>query len=132
VGGTISGSAEAADLRSFGRCVEAAEILPGWYDDCVITERERIRQRLLHALEALGRRFLERNRPADAAEAALNAIRIEPLRESAQRLLIDAHLAEGNVSEALRIYRAYAALLRAELGIAPGPALAAGLPARPL
>ena len=126
----IAGTAVDADLRSLGWCVEAAEILPGWYDDWVITERERIRQRLLHGLEALGRCFLERNQPAEAVEAALDAIRIEPLRESAQHLLIDAHLAEGNVVEALRTYRAYAALLRAELGIFPSPTLAAALPTR--
>ena len=126
----IAGRADAADLQPFEGCMEAAEILPGWYDDWVITERERIRQKLLHGLEALGRCFLAHHRPLYAIDAALQAIRIEPLRESAQHLLIDAHLAEGNVIEALRSYDAYAAMLRSELGIRPNPALGAGLPTR--
>jgi DNA-binding SARP family transcriptional activator len=126
----IEGSVSTADLRVDHWDPEAAEILPGWYDDWVINERERIRQRLLHGLEALGRRLLEEGRPGDAIEAAVDAIRIEPLRESAQHLLIDAHLAEGNAVEALRTYRAYADLLHEELGLTPSPALAAGLPAR--
>jgi DNA-binding SARP family transcriptional activator len=124
----IEGRASSEDLHLGEWELEAADILPGWYDDWVINERERIRQRLLHGLEALGRCLLEVNRPADAVEVAMDVIRIEPLRESAQHLLIDAHLGEGNVVEALRTYRAYARLLDDELGISPGPALAACLP----
>jgi DNA-binding SARP family transcriptional activator len=117
--GTVTG----ADLRILHWNPEAADILPGWYDDWVICERERIRQRLLHGLEAVGRLLLVEQRPADAIEAAMDAVGIEPLRESAQQLLIEAHLAERNYGEAMRAYRAYAQLLREELGIAPGPAL---------
>ena len=47
------------------------------------------------------------------------AVAAEPLRESAQRALIRAHLAEGNRSEALRQYRSYESLLRDELGLEP-------------
>ena len=49
-------------------------------------------------------------------EAALQAIAGDPLRESAHRCLIRAHLAEGNVSEARRQVHSYAALL-ADAGI---------------
>ncbi|MGW2995279.1 bifunctional ornithine acetyltransferase/N-acetylglutamate synthase, partial [Streptomyces sp. NPDC001193] len=31
---------------------DALDLLPGWYDDWVLLEQERVRQRLLHALEA--------------------------------------------------------------------------------
>jgi DNA-binding SARP family transcriptional activator len=124
----IDGSLSGDDLRGYNWELEAADLLPGWYDDWVINERERIRQRLLHGLEALGRRMLEAGRPADAVEVAMDVVRIEPLRESGQHLLIDAHLGEGNVIEALRTYRAYERLLREELAIAPGAALSAGLP----
>jgi hypothetical protein len=43
----------------------------------------------------------------------------DPLRESAQRLLVRVHLNEGNVAEAFRQYGAYADLLHRELGAAP-------------
>jgi DNA-binding SARP family transcriptional activator len=121
----VEGRATPEDLRTVTWDPEAADILPGWYDDWVICERERIRQRLLHGLEAASRQLVVRGQPADAVEAAMNAVRFEPLRESAQQVLIEAHLAEGNYVEALRAFQAYAQLAREELGIAPGPALTA-------
>lgn len=126
----IEGPVSRSDLRILKWDPEAAEILPGWYDDWVICERERIRHRLLQGLEAVGRRLLDQGRPADAVEAAMDAIRIEPLRESAHHLLIEAHLAEGNVGEARRSYLTYEALLSDELGISPGATLAALVPIR--
>jgi DNA-binding SARP family transcriptional activator len=54
----------------------------------------------------------------------MTAIGVEPLRESAQRALIEAHLGAGNLVEARRIYDAYRGLVRRELGVEPGPALA--------
>jgi DNA-binding SARP family transcriptional activator len=119
----IEGRVTDADLRILHWDPEAADILPGWYDDWVICERERIRQRLLHGLEAVGHQLLRQHRPADAIEAAMEAVRIEPLRESSQQLLIEAHLAERNYGEARRTFRTYEKLLQQELGIEPGPQL---------
>ena len=82
----------------------AADLLPSWYDDWVIVERERLRQIRVHALEELSRRLAAGHRYGDAIDAALAAIAADPLRESAHRRLIEAHLAEGNVSEAIRQY----------------------------
>jgi DNA-binding SARP family transcriptional activator len=102
-----------------------ADVLPGWYDDdWVVFSRERFRQLRLHALEALAGLLSSAGRFSEAVEAALAAVRVEPLRESAHRALVAVHLAEGNRSEAIRQYRTYARLLRDELGVAPSPALA--------
>lgn len=98
---------------------DALNLLPGWQDDWVIIERERIRQRVLHALEALSRRLSAEGRYADAIDVAFRAVADEPLRESAQRVLMEAYLAQGNQVEASRLYTDYAALVRAELGVAP-------------
>lgn len=98
-------------------------LLPGWYDDWVIFERERIRQRLLHALEALSRRLIEVGRCAEALDAAISAVGVDPLRESANRILIEAHLAEGNVVEACRTYKRYRDTVRCELGVEPSQQL---------
>jgi len=95
------------------------DLLPGWYDDWVLLERERLRQLRLHALEAAAERLAEAHRHGEALEAAHLAVRAEPLRESAHRTLVRVHLAEGNVAEALRAYRLLAQLLRDELGAAP-------------
>lgn len=120
----VGGSAAATDLCLLSWRWEAMDLLPGWYDDWVIFERERIRQRLLHALEALSRRLVEVNRCAEAVEAAISAVSADPLRESANRVLIEAHLAEGNLIEARRTYERYRDSVRRELGVEPGEQLA--------
>lgn len=105
-----------------------SDLLPGWYDDWVLLERERLRQMRLHALEDLGGRLMARGRFGEAVDLALLALRAEPLRESVHRLLIQIHLAEGNRVEAYRTYARYAELVRDELDESPGPAVAALLP----
>ena len=110
--------------------LDAAELLPGWYDDWVIFERERLRQLRLHTLEALAQRLSSQGRFAAALDTALEAIRIEPLRESAHRVVIGIHLAESNVFEAIRHYRFVRDLLRDELGVEPSVQLTTLLPAR--
>ena len=99
------------------------DVLVGWYDDWVIMERERFRQIRLHALDRIGERLLEQGRFCDVLQVALAAVRAEPLRESAHRLLVRVHLQEGNVAEAIRQYRCYADLLRRELHAAPSPVI---------
>lgn len=109
--------------QAAGRDVDAAlfatELLPGWYEDWVLFERERFRQLSLHGLEALSRRHTAAGRHADAVEAAWRAIALEPLRESAHLVLVEAHLAEANICEAVRELRAYTELLAREIGVAP-------------
>jgi DNA-binding SARP family transcriptional activator len=102
-----------------------AELLPGWYEDWVLFERERLRQLWLHALESLSGLLVQRNRYAEALEAALEAVRSEPLRESANRAAIAVHLAEGNVVEALRHYQRFHQLIASELQVEPSERLAA-------
>ena len=97
------------------------ELMPSWYDDWVLFERERLRQLRLHALEVLCERWSARGRYAQAVDAGLAAIRSEPLRETAHRVLMKAHLSEGNYAEALRQYRVYRQLLWDELGLQPSP-----------
>ena len=119
----VEGTAEHGDLSLHCFHPAAIELLPGWYDDWIVFERERIRQRLLHALEVLSRRLADESRFGEAIEAAMTAIDIDPLRESAQRALIRIHLSEGNLMEARRAYLHYARLLHSELRIAPTPGL---------
>ena len=104
---------------------DALDLLPGCYDDWAIIERERMRQWMLHALEALSRALTAIGRYGEAVEAALMAIVAEPLRESAQRALLEAHLAESNLIEARREFLAYRNLVRRELGVEPSVELAA-------
>lgn len=119
-GRLIDGTAPPSELLSVDAIRELTDLLPGWYDDWVIFERERLRQKLLHALEALSRRQTLEGHYARAIEAALSALAVDPLRESAARVLIEAHLAEGNLSEARRAYAQFCRTLLRELGVRPG------------
>jgi DNA-binding SARP family transcriptional activator len=121
----IAGCASEADLAFLPSSAGALDLLPGWYEDWALVERERLRQRMLHALEALSRQLIGVGRLSEGVEAAGAAVAADPLRESAQRALIEAHLAEGNWSEGRRQFESYRETLRHELGIEPEPQLAA-------
>jgi DNA-binding SARP family transcriptional activator len=100
-----------------------AELLADWYEDWVLVERERFRQLRLHALEAACQTLTVQCRYAEALRVGLAAVAAEPLRESAHRAVIRAHLAEGNRSEALRQYRLCRYLIEASLGSRPSRSL---------
>jgi DNA-binding SARP family transcriptional activator len=117
----VNGGGE--EIPVFDNLAFAGEILPDWYDDWVLIERERFRQLVLHGLEALGERLLRLGRYGEAADVALAAVASEPLRESAHRLLIRIHIAEKNPSEAVREYRLYRGLLGDQLGLEPSSTL---------
>ena len=99
------------------------DLLPDWQDDWVVVERERFRRLRLHALEVAAQALTTVARFAEAINAATLAVDAEPLRESAHRVLIRAHIAEGNWSEALQQYERCRRVLDEELGIGPTPAL---------
>lgn len=106
------------ELSALVRCM-GRELLPGWYEDWVVLERERIRQVRLHGLEAVASLRLSDGSHALALAAGLRAIQIEPLRESAHLTVARIHLAEGNALEALAALRRYETILREQLGVRP-------------
>lgn len=112
-------ASEVVDLDSVLLADLVGDLLPDWYDDWLQDEREALRQTRLHALESLAWELSASGRHADAIQAALAAIHLEPLRESAHRTLIEMHLAEGNRSEARRQFQRCRRLLRDELRVEP-------------
>jgi DNA-binding SARP family transcriptional activator len=100
-----------------------SDLLPDWYDDWVLLERERFQQLRVHALEVLSDQLIAARDYAVAAELGLAVISSEPLRESAHRALIRVHLAEGNYAAALRQYHRFRELLAKELGLEPSAAM---------
>jgi DNA-binding SARP family transcriptional activator len=95
------------------------ELLPDWYDEWVLLERERLDQLRLHALETVAQRLVAAGRKAEGIEAAVLAVRADPFRETAQRALIEALAAEGNRCDALRQYERYRNLVRSKLDLEP-------------
>ena len=101
----------------------AGELLPDWYDDWLLVERERFHQLRIDALEVLAWQLCADGRYAQAAEAGLAAVDCEPMRESSHRAVVRAYLLNGNVAEALRQYYLYKRLLQKELGLTPSTAM---------
>lgn len=97
------------------------ELLPDWNDEWLDLDRERWNQLRLYALEGLAQRLLAAEQYLPALQAALAAIAIDPLRETAHRIVIEIHLAEGNVASAVRRYQHYSDFLLRELRVSPSP-----------
>ena len=96
-----------------------AELLPGWYEDWVSFERERLQHLRLAALESEALRSLDRGDFDTALMAAKEATTIEPLRENAHSILIRAHLLAHNPSAAVHEYRTYRRQLHKVMAISP-------------
>jgi DNA-binding SARP family transcriptional activator len=124
-GRVLAGVPEPADLAVDPGPIADLELLPGWYDDWVLAVRQRLQLRLLHALEALSRLLQQAGRPDAAVEAMHVAVLAEPLRESGQRALIEAHQAAGDWVAARRQFDAFRSILRREIGVEPSAELRA-------
>ncbi|MFF0476592.1 BTAD domain-containing putative transcriptional regulator [Streptomyces sp. NPDC004284] len=104
------------------------ELLPGWTDEWLDLDRERWDQLRLYAFEGLAQRLLTAGQYLPALQAALTAIAIDPIRETAQRIVIEIHLAEGNVVSAVLRYQHYSEFLSRELNVSPSPQMISLLP----
>ncbi|WP_406368432.1 bacterial transcriptional activator domain-containing protein [Streptomyces sp. NBC_00647] len=100
------------------------ELLPGWPDEWMQSDRERWDQMRLYSLEGLAQQMLTAQQYLPALQAALAATAIDPIRETAHRIVIEIHLAEGNIASAVRCYHQYKAYLQRELKVSPSPQMA--------
>jgi DNA-binding SARP family transcriptional activator len=96
-----------------------ADLLPGWDEDWLLLTREQLRLLRLHALEHTALLMCERGLYPQAIDVILCVVDEEPLRESAQAILIKAHLCAGNLADACRQYHRFRANLWDELGLRP-------------
>ena len=92
------------------------DVLPGEPAAWLAVERERFRQLRLNALEELSAALSTAGRYAEAVALAEETVRTAPSRESARRALIEVHLAQGEIAEAVAQYDEYQELLRSSVG----------------
>jgi DNA-binding SARP family transcriptional activator len=102
-----------------GHALACGELLPGWGEDWVRIERERLHQLRLHALESLVDNLITDRRHTEAMAAATLAVALAPLRESAHRAVIGVHLAQGDLAHAVLHFRDFERTLRRECGLVP-------------
>jgi DNA-binding SARP family transcriptional activator len=105
--------------------LESADLLPGWYDDWVLYEREKLEQTKVRTLETVATTAYERDDLVTALHAAQAASRMEPLLDAMRSIVIRARLGLGDVSGAAQELRRYRRFLAQELGIEPPAELAA-------
>lgn len=96
-----------------------AELLPGWYEDWVLFEQDRLRQDRLRAFTAISGQLLEKGDFEVAGAAAEAALEIEPIYETAARFLFTAELQQGNPAAAVRCYERYRTRLEEDMGLQP-------------
>lgn len=106
---------EAADLYG-------GQLLPGYYDDWVLREGERLRERYLESLQRLVPLLERRGDLPGAIQYARQAVNADRSREDAHTDLLRVLLAAGQKAEALRQWREMERALEEELGEEPGPA----------
>lgn len=100
-----------------------AELLPGWYDDWVVAEQDRLVADYVIGIERRAQSALAQGEAYRAITLARAAHDLDPLRESAMRLLVRGNLVLGNEAEAARALQKHRAAVARELGNS-GPSLA--------
>ena len=90
----------------------AGDLVEGSYDEWLLEERDRLRERYAAALERLCGLLESTGRHAEAIGYAERLVAHDPLREDAYRLLMRLHDARGDRARAQRAYHACAAALR--------------------
>jgi DNA-binding SARP family transcriptional activator len=92
------------------------DLLPGWYDDWVLLERERLAELQVHTLDVLVEALIDADEHSRAIHLALRLVALDPLRERSQLALIRAYLAEGSFGRARRQHHAFCELMTSSFG----------------
>ena len=116
------GDTEAREALEVAVALYGGELLPGCYDEWILSERERLRDRNIGLLERLTK-ILEQERDyRGAARYAERLLRSDPLHESTYRRLMRLYSLCGDRARALRVYHTCATVLERELGVEPSSA----------
>jgi DNA-binding SARP family transcriptional activator len=94
------------------------DLVPGSYDEWLMAERQRYRQRYMEALEQLVS-LDEGGGLRDAIAWAERLLAADPLQEQSYRILMRLHDARGDRAQALHVYYDCVSTLERELGVPP-------------
>ncbi|HLK59460.1 MAG TPA: tetratricopeptide repeat protein [Chthonomonadaceae bacterium] len=100
-------------------------LLPGFYENWTLQERERWNEAYLHLMDRVVAGLEQAGEGKRALEYARLALGIDPLREETQVALIRLYMGAGEPAAALRQFYRYERLLEKELGLTPSPEMRA-------
>jgi DNA-binding SARP family transcriptional activator len=118
---TRNSDSRAEQARWLARTVElyAGPLLPGFFDNWVLQEREWLAEQYLRTLGQLLAHLEDEGDQQRALQFAQQAVAADPLREEAHRDLIRLLAAVGQPAAATRQFRELERLLKEHLGAAP-------------
>jgi DNA-binding SARP family transcriptional activator/ATP/maltotriose-dependent transcriptional regulator MalT len=99
--------------------VYRGELLPGYYEDWILSHREELHQAYLTALGQLAKLLEDSRQYEEAIEISSRLIRSEPLNEDAYQLAMRLHALNNDRAGALQAYHACVTVMRRELDIEP-------------
>lgn len=108
-----------ATLLQEAAVLYAGELLPGFYENWIVTARERYVETYHSLLFDLARAQMERGDAGKARDALRRIIQENPLREDAHRLLIQLYVETGRQAEAVQQYQYFEKTLQDKLGLRP-------------
>ncbi len=97
------------------------ELLPGCYDEWILPERERLRQRHLLALEQLLHLFEVQRDLITSIRYAQRLLGLDPLSEDLYRRLMRLFALNNDRASALHVYHTCVTTLQREMGVNPDP-----------
>lgn len=100
-------------------CIARRPFLPGIDGFWVESMRGKLQRQLLRALDGLSESQRLLGEPMVAVETAIEAVKLDNLRERAYQLLMHAYSAAGNRAEAINVYHQCREILAAEVGTEP-------------
>ncbi|NJN83830.1 MAG: hypothetical protein HC802_17195 [Caldilineaceae bacterium] len=121
---TTGRAATPPDRAALERAIDCyrGDLLPGHYDEWLLSERERLRQLHSETLDLMIALLEEEADVPAAIRFAQQVVRLDPLREDAYRKLMTLHLSNGDRVAALRVFHDCASLLERELDVQPDAA----------
>lgn len=99
----------------------AGDLLPGCYDDWVLTQRQRYQREVQAALESLVTLLENQRAYAEGIGFAHRLLELDPAEERTYQRLMRLHALNGDRARALQTYHECVARLQHELGVEPSP-----------
>jgi DNA-binding SARP family transcriptional activator len=116
---SASSDAEQVDRLEQAMALYTGNLLPGYYEEWIVAERERMADTALQTLRRLTRLLARRKDLSGALDYALKAVTADPLREEAHLDLIKLYAASGQLSAALQQCHTLEHILKDRLDAAP-------------